>query len=155
MGGCIIVQQQKISRAEHSWMNPLNALQEVIHYTFIKFCIYCFSLCYEFFVYCALRVEKIINVVLMRDLWNLFLRPRGCLTNPLRTMSLCFRVIGKTSDLISHNNFVKKIFVYVSHRNNVLARCDSIFPLLRCQGVWNKTGTQRSLSQILFQNPMN
>jgi hypothetical protein len=36
-----------------------------------------------------------------------------------------------------------------------LARCDSIFPLLRCQGVWNKTCTQLSLSKILFQNLKN
>jgi hypothetical protein len=36
-----------------------------------------------------------------------------------------------------------------------LARCDSIFPLLRCQGVWNKTCTELSLPQILFQNPKN
>jgi hypothetical protein len=36
-----------------------------------------------------------------------------------------------------------------------LARCDSIFPLLRCRGVWNKTCTQLSLSQILFQNLKN
>ena len=31
----------------------------------------------------------------------------------------------------------------------------SIFPLFRCQGVWNKTWTQLSVSQILFQNPTN
>jgi hypothetical protein len=36
-----------------------------------------------------------------------------------------------------------------------LARCDSIFLLLRCQGVWNKTCTQLSCYQILFQNPKN
>jgi hypothetical protein len=36
-----------------------------------------------------------------------------------------------------------------------LARCDSIFPMLRCQWVWNKTCTQLSLSKILFQNPKN
>ena len=47
------------------------------------------------------------------------------------------------------------MFVWIGHRNNVLARCDSIFPLLRCQGVWNKTYTQLSLSQILFPNPKN
>jgi hypothetical protein len=58
VGGRIIVQQEKISRAERSWMSQLNALQEVIHYSFIKFCIYCFSICYEFFVHYALRVEK-------------------------------------------------------------------------------------------------
>ena len=31
----------------------------------------------------------------------------------------------------------------------------TIYPLLRCQGVWNKTCTQLSLSQIFFQNPKN
>jgi hypothetical protein len=86
---------------------------QAIQYPFIKFCIYCFSLWYKFFVHYALRVEKIINMVLMRDLWNF--RPRGCLTNPFRTLSLCFRVIGKTPGLIFHNNFVEKIFVYVGH----------------------------------------
>jgi hypothetical protein len=68
--GRIIVQQEKISTAEHTWTNPLNALQEEIHYSFIKFCIYCFSLWYKFFVHYALRVEKIINIVLMWNLWN-------------------------------------------------------------------------------------
>ena len=38
-----------------------------------------------------------------------FLRPKGCLTNTFRTLSLCFGVIGKTPDLLSRNNFVKKI----------------------------------------------
>jgi len=84
-----------------------------------------------------------------------FLWWRGCLTNPFRTLSLCFGVIGKTPGPISHNNFVKKNFIYICHHDNVLARSDSMFPLLRCQGVWNKTCTQLSLSQILFQNPKN
>ena len=44
VGWRIIVQQEKISRAESSWMTLLNALQQAIHYSFIKFCIYCFSL---------------------------------------------------------------------------------------------------------------
>jgi hypothetical protein len=68
---------------------------------------------------------------------------------------LCFRVIGKTPGLISHNKFVKEIFVCIDHHDNVLARCDSIYPLLRCQAVWNKTCTQLPLSQILLQNPNN
>jgi len=70
-------------------------------------------------------------------------------------MSLCFGVIGKTPGLISRNNFVKKKIVCIGHRGNVLARCDSIFSLLRCQGVWSKTSKQLSISQILFQNPKN
>ena len=71
--------------------------------------------------------------------------------NPFRTLSLCFRVIGKTPDLISRNNFVKKLSA--SAIAIMSWQCDSIFPLLMCQAVWNKTCTQLSLSQILFQNP--
>jgi hypothetical protein len=51
VGGRIIVQQETISRAEHSWTNPLNVLQEAIPYSFIKICFYCFSLWYKFFVH--------------------------------------------------------------------------------------------------------
>jgi hypothetical protein len=149
------VQQEKISRAERNWTNPLNSLQEAIHYSFIKFCIYCFSLWYELFLHYALRVE--LNYQHDRDAGPLefqFLWPRGCLTNPFRILSLCFGVAGKTPGLISRKNLVKYIFVFIGHRDNVLARSDSIFPLLRCQGVWN-TCTQLSLSQTLFQNPNN
>jgi hypothetical protein len=73
VGGRIIAQQKKkISAAERSWTNPFNALQEAIHYSFIKFCIYCFSLWYEFFLHYALRVEKNYQHDLGagRDLWN-------------------------------------------------------------------------------------
>ena len=109
VSGRIMVQQEKISRAERSWTNPLNALQETIHYYFIKFCIYCFSIWYEFFVHYALRVEKKYQFGLDAGPWDFqFLRPRGCLTNPLRTLSLCFGVTDKTSGLISHKKFVKK-----------------------------------------------
>ena len=111
VGGRINVQQEKFSRAECSWTNLLNALQEAIHYSFIKFCIYCSSIWYKFFVLYALRVENnyqhALDVVLLEFQ---FLWPRGYLTNPFRTLSLCFRVIGKTPGLISHNNFVKKNF---------------------------------------------
>ena len=103
------MQQEKIWRAERSWRNPLNALQEAIHYSFIEFCIYCFSLWYEFFVHYALRVEK--NYQHVPDAGPLefqFLRPRGCLTNSFRILSPCFGVTGKTPCLISRNNFVKK-----------------------------------------------
>ena len=154
--GHIIVQQAKISRTERSWTNPLNAPQEAIHYSFIKFYIYCFSLWCEFFVHYALRVEKkIINMVLMRVLWNFSFFGQG---NVLPTHSkLCCFVSGSqpkhqvSSPVIV---FFLKI-VCISHSNNVLARCDSIFPLPRCQVVWKKTCTKLSLSQILFQNLKN
>jgi hypothetical protein len=84
-----------------------------IHYSFIKFSIYCFSLWYEFFVHYALRVEK--NFQYGLDAGPLefqFLRPRGCLTKPSRTLSFCFGVIGKKiPGLISRNNCVKKGFL--------------------------------------------
>jgi len=155
VSGRIIVQQEKVLRAECSWTILLNALQGTIHYAFIKYCIYCFFLWYKVFLHSALRVEK--NYQLGLDAGPLefqFFWLRGCLTNTFRTLLLCSGVTGKTSGLITRNNFVK-IFVCLGHRNNVLARYNSIFPLLRCQEVWNKTDTQLSLSEILFQNPIN
>jgi hypothetical protein len=77
VGGRIIVQQEKISTAERSWTNPLNALQEEIYYSFMNFCIYCFPLWYEYFVHYVLRAEKIINIVLMRGFWNFSFFGRG------------------------------------------------------------------------------
>ena len=76
---------------------------------------------------------------------------KGCLTNPFRTPSLCFGVIGKTPGLISHNNFVKKNFVCISQHDNVLAICDLILPLLRCQGVWK----QNVHTTFSFPNPLS
>jgi hypothetical protein len=53
-----IVQKEKKSCAEHSWRNQLNMLQETIHYSFIKFCINCFSFWYEFNAQYALKSQK-------------------------------------------------------------------------------------------------
>ena len=80
-----------------------------------------------------------------------FLWPRECLTNPFRTSSLCFGSQAKHQVSSPVIILVKKKFVCVGRRDNVLARSDSIFPLLRCQEVWNKTWTQLSLSQVLFR----
>jgi hypothetical protein len=130
---------------------PAECTSEGNPLSFIKFCIYCFSLWYEFYVHYTLRAKKNYQHGLdAQPLEFQFLRLRGCLTNPFRTLSLCFGVTGKTPGLISC--FVKKNFCLFSYRNNVLARCNSIFPLFRCQGVWNKMCIQLSLSQILFQN---
>jgi len=139
VGGRIIVQQKKNSRTERSWTNPMNALQEAIHYSFTKFCIHCFSFWYEFFVHCALRVEKSINMVLMRDLWNFSFFGRGYVS-PTHSEILCFASGSYTKHktpglLISRKYFVTKMFACIRHRDNVLARRDSIFPLFRCQGV--------------------
>jgi hypothetical protein len=136
VGGRIIVQQGRISRAERNWTNPLIAIQEAIHSFFIKFCIYYFSLWYDFFVPYALRVENNYQYGLEAGPLELqFLLPKGYLTNPFRTLSLCFGATGKTPGLISRNTFALKYFVCIGHHDNILARCDSIFPLLSCQGV--------------------
>jgi len=155
LSGRIFVQQKKISKAGRNWTNPLNALQEAIHYSFMKFCIYCFALLHEFFLHYPLKVKKNYKHVLdAGPLEFQFLRRRGYLTKPFRTLSLCIGVKGKTPGLNSCKNVAKK-FVCIGHRDNGLARCDSLFPLLRCQGVWNKMCTQLSPSIILFQNHMN
>ena len=109
-------------------------------------------------ILCALRLEsrkKNINMVLMRDLWKFSFFGRGDVS-PTHS-ELCRFVSGSqaTHQVSSTVIILLKNFVCIGHRDNILARCDSIFPLLRCQAVWNKTCTQLSLSQILFQNPKN
>jgi hypothetical protein len=91
-------------------------------------------------IICALCFEgrKIYQHVLDAGRFEFqFLRPSGRLNNPLRTLSLSFGVIGKTPGPISCNNFVTKTVCF-GHLDNVLERSYSIFPLLRCQGVWKK-----------------
>jgi hypothetical protein len=91
-------------------MNLLIALQEDIHYSFIKLCIYGFSLWYDFCVHYALWAEKLSTRSWWGPLEFQFLRLRGSLTNSFGTLSLCFRVIRKTPGLIPDKYFVKKIF---------------------------------------------
>ena len=82
-------------------------------------------------ILCALRLDSRKNYQHSLDAGPLefqFLRQRGYLTNPFGTLSPCFGVIGKTPGLISRNNFVKKNFVCIGHRVNILARCESIIP---------------------------
>jgi hypothetical protein len=107
VGGRIIVQQKYLeSRTqldEHvdcaSGGDPL-LLHKILHLLFFPLVR----------VLCALRLESRKNYqhdLDARPLEFQFLRPKGYLTNPFRTLSLCFRVIGKTPGLISRNNFVK------------------------------------------------
>jgi len=92
----------------------------------------------------------------MSDLWNFSLFGRGDVS-PTHSEFCRFVSGSQAKHQVSSPIIIlfKKNFVCIGHRDNVLARCDSIFPLLRCQGVWNKTCTQLSLPQILFQNPKN
>jgi len=92
----------------------------------------------------------------MRDLWNFSFFGRGDVS-PTHS-ELCRFVSGsEAKHRVSTPVIIllKKMFVCIGHRDNDLAICDSIVPLLRCQGAWNKTCTQLSLSQILFQNLKN
>ena len=137
------MQQEKSSRAERNWKNPLNALQEAIHYSFMKFCIYCFSLWYEFFVHYALRIGT--NYQQGFDAGHLefqFLRPRRCLNNPFR---LCFEVIGKTLDLIFRNTFFKKCL----SASAIAMSWQDVTRSSLCSGV-KECGTQRAHKFLLF-----
>jgi len=91
----------------------------------------------------------------MRSLRNFSFFGRGDVS-PTHS-ELCRFVSGSKAkhQVSSPTIILLKNFVCIGHRDNVLARCDSIFPLLRFQGVWNKTYTQLSLFQIPFQNPKN
>jgi len=142
VGGCIIMQKKKILTAEHSWTNPMNVLQQTIHCCFIKFCIYCFFLWYEFSVRCALRIKKIIKTVLMRDLWNFNFFSRGDVSRTVRTLSLCFGVTGKTPGLISQ----KKKFLfkkYMSASAIAIMSWQIVTRSSLCSGV-KECGTKRS-----------
>ena len=68
---------RNIWTTERRWTNPLNALHEAIHYSFIKFCIYYFSIWYEFFVHYALRAEKNYQHGLDAGPWNFSFFGRG------------------------------------------------------------------------------
>ena len=100
VGRHIIVQQETILRAECTQMNPLNALQEAIHYSFIKFIIYCFSLWYKFFVHKVLKVKKNYQMVLMRDLCNFSFFSQGDVS-PTHSEH-CRFVLGSQANIRSH-----------------------------------------------------
>jgi len=91
----------------------------------------------------------------MRDLWNFSFFGRGDVSST--QSEHCRFVSGSQAkhQVLSPVKILLKIYVCIGHRDKVLSRCDSIFSSLRCQGVWNKTCTQLSLSQTLFQNPKN
>ena len=92
----------------------------------------------------------------MLDLWNFSFFGRG-VVSPTNS-ELCRFVSGSQAKHQVSSPIIilfKKNFVYIGHHDKVIARCDSIFPLLRCQEVWNKTCTQLCLSQILFRNLKN
>jgi len=94
-------------------------------------------------ILCALRLEWKKNYQHGLDAGPLelqFIRPRGCLTNPFKTLSLCFGVTGKTPGLISRINFVKKKFVCIGHRDNVLK---DVTQSSLCSGV-KECGTKRA-----------
>ena len=128
-----------------SGSNPL-LLYKILHLLFFPLV----------WILCALRLERQ-NYQHGLDAGPLefqCLRLRGRLTNPFRTLLLCFGVIGKTLVLISCNNFVKK---FLSALAIAIMSWQDVthLPFAQGQGVWNKMCTQISLSQILFQNPKN
>ena len=121
VGGHIIVQHEKISRAERSWKNPVNALQEAIHFPFIIFCTYCLSSGTKGFAICLGSQEIYQHDPNAIHLKFQFLRQKGYLSNTFRTLSLFIGFLRNTPSLISNNNFDKKGFVCIGHHDNDLA----------------------------------
>jgi len=74
-----------------------------------------------------------------------FLRPRGCLTNPLRTLTLYFGVIGKTPSLIYGNNFGKK---FLSASAIAIMSWQDVTRSSLCSGV--KEGVTKRAHNFLF-----
>ena len=74
----------------------------------------------------------------MRDLWN-FNSYRRMEVSPTHS-ELCLFVSGSQAkhQVTYPMTYIFKILVYFGHHDNVLARCDSIFPLLMCQRFWKK-----------------
>jgi len=108
-------------------------------------------------ILCALRLEskKYINMALMRGLWNFSFFCRGYVS-PTHSEFRRF-VSGSQAKHQVSSPVIILLQKYLSASAIAIMswQDNSIFPLLRCQGVWNKTCTQLSLSQILFQNPKN
>ena len=77
MGGRIIVQQEKNLDSRTQLDEPVECASGGDLLLLYKLLHLLFSLWYEFFVHYALRVEKIINMVLMRGFWNFSFFGRG------------------------------------------------------------------------------
>jgi hypothetical protein len=147
-GGRIIVQQEQISRAQRSWTNALNVLQEATPHSFIKFCIYCFFPLLR--ISCALQLEKknYQHVLDAGPLEFYFLRPSGCLTNPFKNLSLCFDVMGKTPGPIFGNNFVKQ---FLSTSAIAITSWQDVIRYSLCSDV-KDCGTKRAHNSLFLKS---
>ena len=69
----------------------------------------------------------------MQDLWNFSFFGWGAVS-PTHSELCCFVTGSEAKHQVSSPVIIllKKMFVYIGHRDNVLAKCDSIFPLIRC-----------------------
>ena len=131
-----MVQHENISTAERSWTHPLNSLQEAIHHSIIKFCIYCFSCGTESSCTTPWDSKKLSTWSWCMTLEFHFHQPSGCITKPFRTVSLCFGVRGRTPGLIFRSNFDKKkltaLFIAIISWQDV-TRCFLYIVVKRCE----------------------
>jgi hypothetical protein len=105
-------------------------------------------------ILCALWLEskKNINMILTQGLRNLFLRLRGYLTNPFRTLLLCFGVTGQHQVLFPIIILLKilsaSIIVIMSWQDVTRSSLCSMSRSV-------EQNVHLSLSQILLQNSKN
>jgi len=107
VGGRIIVQQEKILRSRTQLDKPVECTSGGDPLLLYKILPILFFPLVQ--ILCALRLESRKKYQHGLDAGHLefhFLWPRGCLTNPFRTLLLCLGVIDKTPGLIFRNNFV-------------------------------------------------
>jgi len=152
MGGCIIMQQEKISRAKCSWTNLLNALQKVIDPLLLSKILHLLIFFwYEFFMYYALRVEKNYQHGLDAGPMEFqFLWLKGCLTNPFKTLLISFGVIRKTPGLISVIILLQK---FLSASAITIMSWQDAPPSSLCSGV-KECGTNMHTT-FSFPNPLS
>jgi len=153
-GGRIIVQQEKLSREKRSWTNPLNDLQEAIHYCFIKFCIYCFSLWFGFFVHYDLRVENLSTFSWCGTFGISVSLAEGKSHHPIQNSVASFGVTGKTPGLFSRNNLLE---ICLSASAIAITSCQDVPRTSLCSSAKQcETKLHTNFPfQILFQNPEN
>jgi len=151
------MQQVKFLRAEHSWRNPINALQEAIHYSFKNFAFTIFpsgknSLC------TTPQESKKLSTWSWDGTFGFSIFFGWGDVSPTQSELYHFVLGSRAKHQVSSPTriLLKKKFLSAS-AITIMSWQDTTRSSLckRCQGVWNKTCAQLSPSQILFQNLKN
>ena len=115
-------------------------LQEAIHYSFIKFCIYFFPSVSNYLWTTPWESKKLSTWSWCRTFGISVSSVEGKSHQPIQNLSLCFGVISKTPGFISHNNFVKN---FLSASAITIVSWQDVTRSSLCSGV-KQCGTKRA-----------